>query len=136
MTHIDVTSYVAAWRERRKQEQKQLAERLEVGRKTAVRCAGFLAKRYNVHRVYLFGSMLGSTIVHYQSDIDLAVEGLPPEKYIHALTEVWALLPPGFELDLVPLEDAHPEMAERIRSEGEVLYEAEKIHRTQSGHPA
>jgi hypothetical protein len=42
VTHTDVTSHVAAWRERRKQEQKQLAERLEVGRKTAVRCAGFL----------------------------------------------------------------------------------------------
>jgi transcriptional accessory protein Tex/SPT6 len=57
VVHIDVAPYVAAWRERRKQERKQLTERLEMGRKTAVRCAGFLAERYNVHRVYLFGSM-------------------------------------------------------------------------------
>lgn len=124
MTRIDVTPYVAAWRERRRREQEQLTKRLEVGRRAAIRCAGFLAERYGVRRVYLFGSMLGSTIVHHRSDIDLAVEGLPPEKYIRALTEVWDLLPPGFELDLVPLEDAFPEMIERIRSQGEVLYEA------------
>jgi predicted nucleotidyltransferase len=135
VVHIDVAPYVAAWRERRRQERKQLTERLEMGRKTAIRCAGFLVERYNVHRVYLFGSMLGSTIVHHRSDIDLAVEGLPPEKYIRALTEVWALLPPGFELDLVPLEDAHPEMVDRIRSEGEVLYEAEKIRLELPGRP-
>jgi len=60
MTRIDVTPYVAAWRERRKQEQRQLTERLEAGREAAVQCAQFLAERYGVRRVYLFGSMLAT----------------------------------------------------------------------------
>lgn len=132
MRRIDVTPYVAAWRERRQLEQEQLARRLQVGRKAAIRCAEFLAKRYAVRRVYLFGSMLGNTLVHQRSDIDLAVVGLSAEQYVRALADIWDLLPPGFELDLVPLEDAFPEMIERIRTEGEVLYDAQEIRRTQS----
>lgn len=125
MDHIDVTPYVAAWRERRKQEQEQLAERLKEGWRAAIRCAEFLARRCGVRRVYLFGSRLGNTHFHQKSDIDLVVEGLPSEQYIPALTEIWDLLPSGFELDLVPLEDAFPEMIERVQNEGEVLYEVE-----------
>lgn len=131
MRRIDVTPYVAAWRERRQLEQEQLARRLQVGRKAAVRCAEFLAKRYAVRRVYLFGSMLGNTLVHQRSDIDLAVVGLSAEQYVRALADIWDLLPPGFEVDLVPLEDAFPEMIERIRTEGEVLYDTQEIRRTQ-----
>lgn len=70
--------------------------------------------------------MLPDALVHRRSDIDLALEGLPPEKYMRALTEIWELLPPGFELDLVPLEDAFPEMIERVQSQGEVLYEVKE----------
>jgi len=132
MRRIDVTPYVAAWRERRQLEREQLTQRLQVGRKAAIRCAEFLAERYAVRRVYLFGSMLGNTLVHQRSDIDLAIVGLPPEQYVRALADIWDLLPPGFEVDLVPLEDAFPEMIERIRIEGEVLYDAQEIRRTQS----
>jgi predicted nucleotidyltransferase len=132
MRRIDVTPYVAAWRERRQLEREHLDRRLQVGRKAAIRCAEFLARRYNVRRVYLFGSMLGNTLVHQRSDIDLAVVGLPPEQYLRALADIWDLLPPGFEVDLVPLEDAFSEMIERIRTEGEVLYDAQEIRRTQS----
>jgi predicted nucleotidyltransferase len=134
MDRIDVTPYVATWRERRRQERGHQIERLEAGRKAARRCAQFLAGRYGVHRVYLFGSMLGNSLIHQHSDIDLAVEGLSPEDYMHALAEIWMLLPPGFELDLVPLEDAFPEMIERVQTEGEVLYDAQEVRRPQSRH--
>jgi predicted nucleotidyltransferase len=136
MDRSDVTPYVTAWRERRRQEREQLVERLEAGRKAAHRCAQFLARQYGVNRVYLFGSMVGNTLIHQRSDIDLAVEGLSSEDYLHALTELWMLLPPGFELDLVPLEDAFAEMIERIQREGEVLYDAQEIRRPHSRHSA
>jgi hypothetical protein len=49
---------------------------------------------------------------------------LPDEKYLRALAELCRLLPAGRELNLVPLEAALPELAERVRREGMVLYAA------------
>jgi predicted nucleotidyltransferase len=68
--------------------------------------------------VYLFGSVAWPERFHADSDLDLAVEGLPDEKYLRALAELWRLLPAGRELNLVPLQAAFPELAERVRREG------------------
>jgi predicted nucleotidyltransferase len=73
---------------------------------------------HHVSKVYLFGSLLEESLVHRRSDIDLAVEGLDGGLYFKALRELWTLLPEGVGLDLVPLEDALPELAERVRREG------------------
>ena len=69
----------------------------------------------------MFGSLLDGSLVHKRSDIDLAVEGLDGEVYFKALRELGMLLPEGVGLDLVPLEDAWPELAERVRMEGVLL---------------
>jgi len=71
----------------------------------------------------LFGSLALHRSAHHRSDIDLAVEGLPPIEYFPALSAIWELLPPGFEIDLVPLEDANPSLVDLIDSEGELLYD-------------
>jgi predicted nucleotidyltransferase len=73
--------------------------------------------------VWLFGSLAQRRFVHAGSDIDLAVEGLPPEDYFRALVAIWRQLPPGFRLDLAPLEDAKPSLLDVVREEGELLYE-------------
>jgi hypothetical protein len=54
---------------------------------------------------------------HGRSDADLAVEGLQPDDYIPALTACWELFPSDVELDLVPLEQAPPELKARILGE-------------------
>lgn len=96
-------------REQARFDQAQLA---------AAACAQLLKERYGVRQVHLFGSLAGQSPWHSRSDIDLAVEGLAPERYVRALSELWALLPTGLELDLVTLEDASPEMRARIGSAG------------------
>ena len=83
-----------------------------------------LIEQYGARRVWLFGSLAHRRFVHDRSDIDLAVEGLPPEDYFPALVAIWNLLPPGFELDLVPLEDAKPSLVDIVRKGGELLYES------------
>jgi predicted nucleotidyltransferase len=116
--------YAEAQRQRRRAEREALPLLRQQLLEAAQKCADFLAKKYTVRAVYLFGSVAWSERFHADSDLDLAVEGLPDEKYLRALTELWRLLPPGRELNLVPLEAAFPELAERVRQEGTVLYAA------------
>jgi len=80
-------------------------------------CAELLKSRFGATRVILFGSLVGQGPWHDRSDIDLAVEGLVPADYFRALSTCWELLPQGINLDLVPLEDARPELRARILGE-------------------
>ncbi|MGH7597762.1 MAG: nucleotidyltransferase family protein [bacterium] len=116
--------YAENWRQRRRAERESLLLRQQRLLEAAQNCADLLAKKYAVRAVYLFGSVAWPERFHADSDIDLAVEGLPDEKYMRALTELWRVLPAGCELNLVPLESAFPELAERVRREGIVLYAA------------
>ncbi|MDZ7291071.1 MAG: nucleotidyltransferase domain-containing protein [candidate division KSB1 bacterium] len=117
-------SYTNAWRQKRRAEREVLPLLRQQLLEIAQKCARLLAEKYAVRTVYLFGSVAWPDRFHADSDIDLAVEGLPDEKYTRALAELWRLLPPGHELNLVPIEAAFPELAERIRREGMVLYAA------------
>ncbi|RMF27044.1 MAG: nucleotidyltransferase domain-containing protein [Chloroflexi bacterium] len=81
-------------------------------------CATLLQERFGARRVILFGSLAGQGPWHEASDIDLAVEGLPPERFFAAYSACRDLLPADMELDLVPLEAAYPEMRARILGDG------------------
>lgn len=116
--------YTEAWRQRRQAEREALPILRQQLFEAAQKCAQWLAEKYAVRAVYLFGSVAWPERFHADSDIDLAVEGLADEKYFRALAELWRLLPSGRELNLVPLEAAFPELAERVRGEGVVLYAA------------
>jgi len=83
-------------------------------------CTRLLQERFGAQRVIPFGSLAGQGPWHERSDIDLAVEGLPPEDFFPAYSACRDLLPRGLDLDLVPLEDAYPEMRARILGEVEM----------------
>ncbi len=94
-------------------------------RHLADRCAQLLREQFGVRRVVLFGSAAGGAPWHSRSDLDLAVEGLRPEDHWRALSACYAQLPPGLELDLIPLESAWPEL--RAHIEGEVQMPEEPL---------
>lgn len=83
----------------------------------ARKCAKILKNKYKVRKIYLIGSLVGGHF-HAESDIDLVVEGLNPELYIKALTELYDLLPIGVELNLIPFEDAFISLKEKTIKEG------------------
>ena len=95
--------------------------RREELRKTTERCVWVLKDKYKVRRVFLIGSLVKG-FIHERSDIDLVVEGLSPDLYMKALTEVWDLLPAGVELNLIPYEDAFESLKEKAINEGELIY--------------
>ena len=125
LTPEELEAYREAWRRRWAEEEARRARRQErawaVARAAArlLRAAARLLKeRFGARRVRAFGS-LPTPWFRERSDIDLAVEGVPPERLGEAEAAL-AELAPDFRVDLVPLEalrDA-PRLLRRIEEEG------------------
>jgi predicted nucleotidyltransferase len=91
------------------------ADKLLVGCSQAKRV---LIEQYGGRRVWLFGSLVAGD-PSLESDVDLAVEGLPSAAYFSALAELMTLF--HGPVDLVRLEEASVSLRERILSEGREL---------------
>lgn len=115
------SEYAAGWQRRLDSDTRHQQKRTQQAVAAARACAEVLHEKYGTRRVYLVGSLAGSDTAHSGSDIDLVVEGLAPHDYFKALTELWRLLPRGVDLDLIPYEDAAPELKDRARHEGVIL---------------
>ena len=89
--------------------------------KLAQEISEILKKDYKVKRVFLIGSVVKG-YVHDRSDIDLVVEGLAQEFYIKALTQIYDILPPAVEFNLIPFENAFETLREKTLREGMMLY--------------
>ncbi|MBW2039978.1 MAG: nucleotidyltransferase domain-containing protein [Deltaproteobacteria bacterium] len=96
-------------------------DKREVLKELALQCAEVLRNNYKVRRIFLIGSVVKG-YVHDRSDIDLVVEGLPPNMYMKALTELYDILLPGIELNLIPFEDAYESLKKKTIQEGEIIY--------------
>jgi predicted nucleotidyltransferase len=108
-------SYVDAWR-RRWAEQAEESRRSAAHAKEVAELLGrVLKERYGVRRVLLVGSLARGDF-RLGSDIDLAVEGLADADLFSAGAELERRAE-LFEVDLVPLEGAHP--AFRLAAERE-----------------
>jgi len=107
--------YIRAWVERKKREEEKMKLLAQKALKEAKRVAEVLRERYGVRRAVLFGSLAkylrGTGEFTERSDIDLAVEGLPKEKYFKVLSEINRLS--EFEIDLIDLEGC-PEFLKRL----------------------
>ena len=80
-----------------------------------------LIKEYHVKKIILIGSLIDKDSFGVHSDIDLCVEGLPDSLYFKAVGELLSMSE-DFEIDIIPLEDATPEMKTQAEK-GKVLYE-------------
>jgi predicted nucleotidyltransferase len=77
-----------------------------------------LVERYRASRVVLFGS-LATGGYSERSDVDLAVFGMPSDRYFHALADLMVLF--GGPVDLVRIEEALPSLRSCIEEEGRTL---------------
>lgn len=83
-------------------------------RKTIMECAS----EFDVKAIWVFGSSLeDDTVAH---DIDLAVEGIPPEQFFKFYARLFIALPKP--VDLVDLSQDIP-IASIIRARGVNIYE-------------
>jgi predicted nucleotidyltransferase len=96
----------------RKEELRRLAEEI----------AQMLKEKYKVKRIFLIVSLVKGSL-HDKSDIDIVVEGLPPELYIKALVEISDTVGWNIEVNLIPFEDAFESLKEKTLREGELICE-------------
>lgn len=89
---------------------KQISTTSQIARDPVPICADIL-RQYGAKRIYLFGSRARGNF-NPDSDIDLAVEGLPSEKFLRVLADLWDAA--GGRVDLVLLDDGSP-FAEHIK---------------------
>lgn len=89
----------------------------------AERLSQLLIEKFEAEAVYLFGSLVWSDIHAPETDIDLAVSGLSPERYLEAVS--YLERESNFPVDLVELEKVSDHLRQRILAEGKLLSERE-----------
>lgn len=127
----NIDQYLPAWRRRREEQAAAVECRLQAARGAADRMSRILVAEYGAERVHLIGSLLRAEDFSSHSDIDLVVTGLEPRLYFKALARIWQELPPGMEVDLIPFEDAAPQLQSLVATEGVLLYD-----KVRAGDPA
>jgi predicted nucleotidyltransferase len=91
-----------------------------------------IGKEYGVKRLWLFGSMLAPNPEFEPNDIDLAVEGLPPEQFYHFYGKLFQELPKL--VDLVDMADDLP-IVDDVKETGVIIFDASRRHRqTEKNH--
>lgn len=113
--------YIRAWRERWRRQRKADAEAARAARQTAERLAQHLRDVYGARRVVLAGSLARGEF-RAGSDIDLAAEGIPDDKFFRAGADLERAAG-GLHVDLVPLDSANPEYLADLARDGIVLHD-------------
>ena len=90
-------------------------------RAEASRLANEMAGRFPFRRLYLFGSVADGRPLSVWSDMDLAVEGLPPGRFLDLAGALAAAS--SHTVDLKPMEELAADQRRRIALEGVLIYE-------------
>ncbi|OQW89598.1 MAG: DNA polymerase subunit beta [Thiotrichaceae bacterium IS1] len=117
--------YVAYW-QRKIQQQQESNQRLAKQVRTELSpIVNMLVQQFGATQIILFGSLAKGTFAE-DSDIDLAVAGIPPHRFFAALGAVNHLS--CVWIDLKPLEDLEPYFRQCVLATGEYLYEKHVTH--------
>ena len=116
--HEYLEAYRARFAQARSEERARGAAALAVARAIAELLVG----SFQARRVVLIGSLARGTF-RWHSDVDLVVEGVPPDRFFAACAAADRLAG-DLAVDLVPLEDAGSLIHQRVASEGKELARA------------
>lgn len=124
---MEVTPRQAAEFLKRKAAEKegQLDTRFEKAKRDFDRIVAMIIETYHPQRIYQWGSLLRRDHFSEISDIDIALEGLPPSTdFFSLLSRAEGLT--GFPLDIVELEHIDPLHRESIVRKGKLVYESKE----------
>jgi predicted nucleotidyltransferase len=100
--------------------QRQAEQRLQAAWSIARRAARLLKEDFGGTRVVAFGSLAHGAWFGPRSDVDLAVEGIPPQAFWRA----WCALDrldPTVDIDLVAIKSAPERLRDQITQQGAPL---------------
>jgi predicted nucleotidyltransferase len=112
-------TYLEKIRKRKKIREKFLREELRAESRRLIQLLE--TKGFKFKRIYLFGSLVKDKSLAPWSDIDLAIEGLSRTMFYKAYACL--LKNSKFPVDLKPFENLETAIKEKIKKEGEVVYE-------------
>jgi predicted nucleotidyltransferase len=107
----------AAVRRRQASVDPQAQERWQQAQQLAREAARRLREQFGARRVVLFGSAVDHSSFTRWSDIDLAVWGVPPERFYAAVAAVTSLRG-DIPVDLVDAEQCSEDLKKIIEQEG------------------
>ncbi len=113
-------SYVAGLAVRRREARERAARWQAAASQEARDVALMLAREYGAVRVLMFGSVARGE-GRPGGDVDLLVEGIPPERWFEACGQADSLARAA-RPDLVPWRSCRPEVLERALAEGVLLH--------------
>jgi predicted nucleotidyltransferase len=119
LTHEEWKQYKPgdAIAQRKWETDARLDERWKRAQQLAHTAATLLRDDFGAGKVILFGSLLQRSWFTPWSDIDLAVWGIPKERFFAAVAAVTALST-EFKIDLVDPEMCRPSLLKKITREG------------------
>ena len=107
----------AAIRRRQASVDPQVQERWQQAQQLARTAAQQLRDQFGARRVVLFGSAVERSLFTQWSDVDLAVWGVPPERFYEAVAAVTSLRV-DIPVDLVDAERSSEDLKKTIEQEG------------------
>jgi predicted nucleotidyltransferase len=111
--------FIESWR-RRFAAQEAESHALAAQARLVLNEAVVILKKHGAKRIILFGSLHQGDRFHRGSDIDLAVEGIPAQKFSRASADLMMAL--DWAIDLKPLEEVDDFFRKMILQKGEVIY--------------
>lgn len=118
MDTVVSAEHLAAWRRLAEFEARANSAAADRARAELPGLVAILRRQYGAGRIVLFGSLARGRF-RADSDIDLAAEGIPPDRFFDAYGELIATS--SFPVDLKPLEALEPRFLARVLATGEEL---------------
>ena len=100
-----------------KHKQENLRQRYEEALSVAKEAAALLKREYGAENVWIFGSLTDFDHFNKWSDVDLAVQGVPDERFYAAVTAVTDLVT-DFEVDLIDIDDCKESLKKAVEHKG------------------
>lgn len=101
-------------------EQRELERRYKKALAAAEEAARLLKEDYGAKKVWIFGSLTDQDRFNKWSDIDLAVQGVPSDRFYSAVGAVTGLIS-DFKVDLIDIDNCKDSLAKAVESEGQEI---------------
>jgi predicted nucleotidyltransferase len=120
--HVDVAQVRRFLRDKAAKRRRILDERHARAVADFDRIVALVVEQYPVRRIWQWGSLLDRSRFSEISDIDIALEGVSGPQEFFAIVGV-AMEQTSLPVDVIELELVRPEVADRIRKTGRLVYE-------------
>jgi predicted nucleotidyltransferase len=116
--------YIDYWRDRQAKEAAASRALAKQAWEDVERIAKLLTTEFGATQIIVFGSLVQGDRFDAESDIDIAVRGIPPEDYFTALATVNRISHQW--VDLKPIEVLDPHFLRKVISTGKSIYAENK----------